>query len=271
MRQKLLFLLILFGSILKSVSQKHQKFLYGVVKDKIGVVTNAHIINLNTNKGTFTNELGEFRILVKKNDSLHISFIGYKTTSFMVKDNHFGMVQNSFILKKETYELDEVVLKKHNLLGNIALDIKQTPDDKVSYMTDKILDGIKDINMSKVNTDTDDIDRMKAPVINIKPPNFYQGVTFFNSKWLNKRKKNIPLKKTDNLEKRTQLPLEIISLLGKKTFTNEFKIPEDKIHEFIDYCSNRNLEHLFYQKKIITIITIFKEESPKFLKAIKNE
>ncbi|WBX78276.1 carboxypeptidase-like regulatory domain-containing protein [Tenacibaculum ovolyticum] len=122
-------LIFLFIIPITIKAQQKRQFLYAKVHDKIDKVCNAHIINLNTKQGTFTNEFGEFRILAKNNDSLRISFIGYKTAIIIIKNNHFGMLKNNFILEKETYELDEVILKKHNLFGFLSRDMKQTPDD----------------------------------------------------------------------------------------------------------------------------------------------
>ena len=62
---------------LQITAQENRKFLYASIYDEIGTVSNTHIINLNTQQGTFTNDNGEFRILTKPNDSLQISFVGY--------------------------------------------------------------------------------------------------------------------------------------------------------------------------------------------------
>jgi hypothetical protein len=84
-------LIFLFIIPITIKAQQKRQFLYAKVHDKIDKVCNAHIINLNTTQGTFTNEFGEFRILAKNNDSLRISFIGYKTAIIIIKNNHFGM------------------------------------------------------------------------------------------------------------------------------------------------------------------------------------
>ena len=46
------------ASFIKLSAQKHRTFLYAEVKDKIDFVYNAHVVNLNTKQGTFTNEKG---------------------------------------------------------------------------------------------------------------------------------------------------------------------------------------------------------------------
>ena len=138
MNKHLLFFIFLI-SFIKTQAQKQQFFLYGSVKDKIGAVFNAHIINLNTNQGTFTNESGKFKILATQNDSLQISFVGYETAIFIVKLNHFGIKKNNFELVKTAYELDEINLKKNNLFGFISLDSKKIKsEEKINAETLKL-------------------------------------------------------------------------------------------------------------------------------------
>ena len=123
MNKRLLFLILLI-SFLKTQSQENRKFLYATLKDKVGNIFNAHVVNLNTKQGTFTNESGEFRVLAKQHDSLQISFVGYKSTIIIVKLNHFGIQKNTFELVKTAFELDEVSIKKNNLLGYLSSDSK---------------------------------------------------------------------------------------------------------------------------------------------------
>lgn len=268
MKIKLL-ILLLFPTIL-ICQQKKEHFLYGKVIDNIRPVVNAHIINTTNNLGTYTNENGEFKIKATINDSLQISSIGYETKIHIVRNLDLSLKNNNFKLKKTIYKLDDVFIKKHNLIGSIDIDTKNVPNDRVNGLMNKLLNGIVSIDISNVNRNMDVVDRMKAPVLNSIPPNFFRGITVFNSKWLSKNKKQVTTKKINSLEKKVQLPIKIIRQFGKKTFINEFKIPENKIHQFIDYCSHRNLESLFHQKKLIKVIEIFQEESPKFLKSINN-
>nr|WP_299033930.1 carboxypeptidase-like regulatory domain-containing protein [uncultured Tenacibaculum sp.] len=127
---KKLLIILCFVSSIKILSQERRTFLYASIYDEIGTVSNTHIINLNTKQGTFTNNNGEFRILAKPNDSLQISFVGYETKIFKVDSKHFGIQQNKIELKKVAIELDEVEIKKHNLLGYISSDTKHIKTEK---------------------------------------------------------------------------------------------------------------------------------------------
>lgn len=128
--KKTLFIIIALIFSTKISSQNKRTFFYASIYDEIGVVSNAHIINLNTKQGTFSNDNGEFRILATKNDSLQISFVGYETKIFTLNTNHFGIQENKIELKKVPLELDEVEIKKHNLLGYISSDSKHIKSEK---------------------------------------------------------------------------------------------------------------------------------------------
>lgn len=128
--KKTLFIIIVLIFSTKISSQNKRTFFYASIYDEIGVVSNAHIINLNTKQGTFSNDNGEFRILATKNDSLQISFVGYETKIFILNTNHFGIQENKIELKKVPLELDEVEIKKHNLLGYISSDSKHIKSEK---------------------------------------------------------------------------------------------------------------------------------------------
>ncbi|TDQ25758.1 carboxypeptidase-like regulatory domain-containing protein [Tenacibaculum caenipelagi] len=128
--KKLLILSVCLVFSLNTVSQEHRSFFYASIYDEVGAVSNAHIINLNTKQGTFSNNTGEFRILAKPNDTLQLSFVGYETKKFAVKINHFGLHKNTIQLTKVPIELNEVEIKKHNLLGYISTDTKHIQSKK---------------------------------------------------------------------------------------------------------------------------------------------
>lgn len=104
--------------------------MYADIFDKIGPVANAHIINLQTKEGTYTNENGTFRIISKQNDTLQISSVGYKTLNYIVQSNNFGIQKNSIELTKISINLDEVEVKRNNLLGHLSSDSKLVKKEK---------------------------------------------------------------------------------------------------------------------------------------------
>ncbi len=269
MKKQLLLLLFFLTVSFKIFAQENRKFIYATIKDKIGEVSNAHIINLKTNQGTYTNEEGEFRILAKVNDSLQISFVGYKTTFFKVKIKNFGLFQNEIILEKEALELDEIILKKHDLIGSLGVDTKKTPKDIGKEKSKTALD-FSMIDFEKiVSTTVDDIDRSKAPNMQKEtdPTAKFAGVgSGFSAgpdKYAaEKRRLRRLIKFKENF------PKKLLSEFGEKFFFDELKIPKEKYHHFLAYCSPLNIEKKHKNGNILEVIKILRQESKSYLKVI---
>ena len=262
-------LLFFLTTSFKTFSQENRKFLYATIKDKVGAVSNAHIINKKTNQGTYTNEEGEFRILAKVNDSLQISFIGYKTTFFKVKIKHFGLFKNDIILEKEIYELDEVVIKKHNLFGVLIRDMKQTPED-IAIVKSKSAFDFSNIDFEKAVINTiDEIDRSKAPNMQKQtdPTAKFAGVGSSFSEDIDQyAAEKRRLRKEINFKE--NFPKMLISEFGEKFFFNDLKIPREKYHHFLEYCNSLNIEELYKDGKVLEMLKILQQESKSYLKII---
>ncbi|APG64768.1 hypothetical protein LPB136_05060 [Tenacibaculum todarodis] len=268
MQKKILFFFLLITSVL--YAQNKPVILYGKVTDSFNPIENTHVFNLNTKQGTFTNKEGLFRIFAKENDNLQLSSIGYETIIFKVTTYSLGLNANTIQLKIKEIELDEVEIKKHNLLGALDLDIKQVPQDKVLESVDSWLEEI--MNMSEdakknLPIGKDELHLVKPNKVNIA--NSFKGVggSFGIGGKSSKQKKELELK----LEAKQNFPKRILSLLGKDFFYNDLKIPKDNYYHFIDYCSYKSIEKLFKNEEILELIRIFQEESISYLKVIKKQ
>jgi hypothetical protein len=124
-----------------SVSQKIVTKLKGRV---ISVTTkkplqSAHILNLNSVRGTITNSEGQFEISATPNDTIFISYIGYqsiklKITRDLLKGNELEIAIHEKIVK-----INEVMVKSHRLIGVLVVDAKNVPKDRYSRI---YIDGL---------------------------------------------------------------------------------------------------------------------------------
>ncbi|WP_299122529.1 carboxypeptidase-like regulatory domain-containing protein [uncultured Tenacibaculum sp.] len=270
MNKPLLFFLLLI--IHNSYAQQKRKFLYASIKDNFNSITNAHIINLNTNQGTFSNDSGEFRILAKTKDSLQISFVGYTTKIVVVSPNDFGMLTTTIKLEKTDYELDEIVIKKHNLKGILSIDSKQVSKDQ------GIVKSMKARDFSMVNFDKivilpiDEIDRSKAPNMRkvtdptTKIPSI--GISF-NTGSLKNALRRKRLRSEQKFKE--NFPEKLLSELSPNFFFKELKIPKDKYYHFLDYCNHLEIDKLYKNGNIFDVIKILKQESVTYLKSINSQ
>lgn len=253
-------------------SQSNRTFLFGKVTDSIKIVKNAHIINLTTKQGTFTNDDGAFRILAKENDSLQISSIGFVTKIFIPKKYNFGMNHNNIILEEKTYKLDEVEIKKTDLIGSLESDLKKTP----KHYSDSIIENLE---KSIMNLNSEDI--MKMPIgederhlTKIDAPDNIPAVPFFGGSiggtlpdyQLETQRATIKL-----IKYKEAFPKMLLSEFGEHFFFTELKIPKEKYYHFLEYCNPLGIEQLYKNKKVLKLIAILQEESKSYLKIINKK
>lgn len=94
----------------------------GVVKDNLGPVIGASIIEKGTTNGMITDMNGNFSLSVKKGSTLVISYIGYITQEIAAREN----TTLNITLKEDSKTLEEVVVigygtaRKSDVTGSIA-------------------------------------------------------------------------------------------------------------------------------------------------------
>ncbi len=270
MKKKYLLILFLFSVIKIAVSQEQQKtvrkFLYGNLKDAIGNLYNAHIINLTTKQGTFTNQAGEFRVLASVNDSLKISFVGYKSIRIKVSANHFGIQKNSFILSKETFELDEVTLKRHQLKGRLFSDLKEVTTNFGAIKSKKAVDfsmiDFNQIVISKIDATA----RIKASDMRkqVDPTARFEGVSTKSGAGIDQyAAEKRRLRK--EIQFKEHFPKILLSEFGEKFFFIELKIPKEKYHHFLNYCNYLGIEELYKKGRVLEMLKILQQQSDNYL------
>ncbi|PQJ78558.1 carboxypeptidase-like regulatory domain-containing protein [Polaribacter porphyrae] len=266
-KTKLLFLVLIFSCSYFNAQNKKTIFK-GKIIDSLHIVANANIINLKTNQGTFSNDNGIFRIRTSKNDSLKISAIGYETKFFVVKAHHLNEDINLIFLMSKTYQLDEIIVKKHNLIGSLAIDFKKTPVDKNIELVDKIVSDIKKMDfyaISKTPIGIDEAHLMKADIVRL-PNNRFEGMGIKSSSSFAKDTSFI-----EKLEEENKIAKDILSELGDYFFFIELKIPKNEYNNFFDYCLYKDIVNLYKKNQTLKVIQIFRKECISFLKLIKKK
>lgn len=108
----------------------------------IGVVVNVsndkplesvNIVNLNQVVGTTTNNTGEFEISAKINDTLHFSYLGFKSIKVRVTSDWLKFGSSKISLTELALALEPVVVNQLKLTGYLEVDIKQVPLNNQNY------------------------------------------------------------------------------------------------------------------------------------------
>ena len=121
-------------------------FLNGMLRDSTSLIKNVHIVNLNTEKGTFSNDYGQYRIVVSLGDTLRFSSVEYETVKKTITDRIYFSKKLNLVLKNKNYVLKEIVVKKHDLTGNLSIDRKKVPEDTIATMGKNLSNLIDDIS-----------------------------------------------------------------------------------------------------------------------------
>ena len=93
-----------------------------------------HIINLNKVKGTITNEDGKFSVIASVNDTLYLTYLGFKPQKVRVTNDMFKFEDTKISLTELAYALEEVIVRPYQLTGYLEIDVKNLPiNDAYQY------------------------------------------------------------------------------------------------------------------------------------------
>lgn len=212
-----------------------------------------HVFNKTYNKYTITDEEGEFKIPVRINDTIVFSAIQFQLKEIVISETIINEILLSVLLKEQVNELDAVYIKP-NLSGDLLADTKRIKTKKVVTAKTLGLPNSHVIPPSQAErrlytaTSASSIDALI---------NAISGRT----------------KKIKNLVK-----LERKSIVENSVFEgfnqimlDDFKIPEDKLFDFLYYAS---ADALFIQivktNSNIIIYDFIKAKSKTYL-ALQNQ
>jgi len=86
-----------------------------------------HVINLNQVKGTITNQDGKFQINAAVNDTLYLTYLGFKPQKVRVTNDMFKFEDTKISLTELAYALEEVIVRPYQLTGFLDIDVKNLP------------------------------------------------------------------------------------------------------------------------------------------------
>ena len=114
MNQLYLFILLSLLLSIPCLGQKNGVLISGEVMNDTIAVENVHVINKNSNKGSVSNKLGQFKISVNDKDTLIISDIQYQNKIIIINQDHLLKKFIIINLMELTNELDEVIVMQYD-------------------------------------------------------------------------------------------------------------------------------------------------------------
>jgi len=195
----------------------------GRVYSKDGDVAATHVLNITTERASITDENGFFTIPAKLYDTIVFSAIQFKRKEIVVTADMLESKMLSIPLEEALTELDEVVVMPYNLTGNIFRDTKRTDVEPV--VTASTL-GLPNAYV-KVPTMAERQLFEATSGGGLVPLNPILNGISGRTKMLKER-----LARNQKYA-RTQ---RVRDMYADSLFRIEFKIPEEKIDDFMYFC-----------------------------------
>jgi len=243
-----------------------------MLRDSTSLIKNVHIVNLNTEKGTFSNDYGQYRIVVSLGDTLRFSSVEYETVKKTITDRIYFSKKLNLVLKNKNYVLNEIVVKKHDLTGNLSIDRKKVPEDTIATMGKNLSTLIDEISKKSqkgiLNKPSKKDNKLAEENIkNTDPTKSFDGLDLGSV--VDGLISLIPKKKN----KKQSIQLLKNSLLSDfgYDFFEQLKIPEEKITAFLYYCSKFNIEKIYEQGNKLNLVKLLEDKSSLFLTQLKEK
>ncbi len=269
MQQLTLIPLLLFT--LFCCAQKQQVTIYGKIIHDGFPVENIHIINLNSETGSVSDADGEFSIVVQENDVLYFSAVQFIPQKITMDKNHLLQKTITVDLLSKINLLEEVILTKDTLSGNLLSDTKILKD--TVYVEDQFLEEILAIDYSKpILLNTDEMDRNKPPNADTfansnVPGGNIMGLIQPAIELVGKigAKKRFEKQQIKIYENKSKTIVEDIRLdFGDTFFIEKLHIPKNKIDAFLMYCNSPKLKKAYLNDKKLEVIDILLRANKNF-------
>jgi len=266
--------LLLFCALLYSVQMLSQIQIERVeVNGKVVVSENdvegVTVFNTSSNKGTVTNEKGEFTIEVALNDIVEFGALQFKDFSITIDKHIIESKKMTVFLVEQVNKLDEVLILPYDLSGNLKVDIESVrtfnPDLDAIYFgvahpeefefADDIRSKVDNPAMDS-QTHTQHI-RYGLNVVNLV------GV-LIKPLFQNKSRKDTGGTNVPNI------PVKSFKDQYSSEFLNQnFNIPKDRVADFVAFVENNGLDYSLLERgRELEFLEIINVQSKLFLESI---
>ena len=228
--------------------------------DLEGKVTNAfdiegiHILNKTSKYNTVTNEFGEFVIRIQVQDTIIFSSIKYQIKELIITEDIYHKKKININLNELVNELDEVLIG-NTLTGDLFTDLKNIKVEETFNFDDVGIPGFKGEPEEKIVPLA-----AAAFPLNVNIEALYKHIGGYYKKLKIQRK----------WTKENLTVAEIIDYYGFKFFEDAYRIPNNKLYDFLLFCIETTTLNLDYNRQNFAgVLQIFNEKSKIYVPRIK--
>lgn len=214
------------------------------------------VFNVNTNRGTVTNNDGEFEIAVGLQDSVQVSSVQFQEFTIIIDQGIIDAGQMNITVNEVVNFLPQVVVNPYDLTGNVRVDlvrlqVAELPDTLTAADVADPYMGVRTSPRNVAMAESDNIPRL------VNGLNF---VNLFKELLIRTRKEQVQQSEA-NIDDQVRL------LISDKFFKEYLDIEEDKIPEFIFYADDMGLdEEMLKEGNELDLIDFLIEQGKKFKK-----
>lgn len=261
--KKVLLCSVFICSVLTVLSQAIPRI---EVKGKIVVessdIEDVSVYNKSSDKGTVTNENGEFTIAVALNDRVEFSALQFNDFAITIDERIMDSKQMTVFLVEKINKLDEVIVLPRGLTGNLELDVENVKTINVDM--NALCFGV--LYCSDYDFSEDYRTNVENTLMHSQGQTMVDGLNVINLMGVLLK----PMFKTKRLnEKKTQpdIPGGILKSQYDIEFLNQnFNIPKHKIEDFVHFVKADGLDDtLFETGKELQFLEFLYQQSKLFL------
>ncbi|TDY11913.1 carboxypeptidase-like regulatory domain-containing protein [Meridianimaribacter flavus] len=215
-------LLFLFTTL--GFSQDHTTVKGTVVSSSTGgILESVNIVNLNQVVGTSTDDKGRFEIKAEANDTLHLSYLGYKSIKVLVTNDWIKFGDTQIELTELALALEEVVVNQLQLTGYLEVDIKQMPI-KTNYRYS--ISGLPNKGYEAGNNSPNAVNKVLGAIFN--PADFLYNIF---------GKKPKELRKLRQMKEDDEIRNNLASRFDREMLTVLLQVDKHDLDEIVSHCN----------------------------------
>lgn len=238
-------LILVFFAVTPRLEAQERKLMKGqILVDSIKIASGVHVINMNAETGTTTNENGAFEIIAKKGDSIFFSSVQFENINKIVQEKDLNGIMQVRLIQKYN-ELDEVQIDDIRLSGVLSEDVTRMPKsvyEKLGWPFPKPRRSSLELAIQSANGN--------GPLISV-----------LNK--LNGKEKMLE-KAEENFETQT-LVNKALNLTGQSFFTEQLLLNEKEVLNFIYYCADyEDFREMVNSEKVLEMVEYYKNKLDSF-------
>ena len=198
-----------------------------VVSDSLDI-SGIHVVNKNSGATTITNQKGEFSIGVQPTDTIIFSAVHIKLQALVLDSLVVSQPEINVYIEHAVNELQEVVVKPHNLTGNLADDVTAAPPPPLNFK-DVGIPGFEGERREKIrysSTGNLILSTLLLPIMPLDIEGVYKQISGYNRR----------LKESRKLSKQLQTVNSMIDFYGTQFLQDQYSLSSDEIYAFVLAC-----------------------------------